>query len=119
MPKEKKSKRKRPRDEEPQQTSEYFDYEDDSNSAHGASSKDDFTSAVPTAAGVDIEAKEEEEAEEDAYGAKDFRSQVMMRPVQIQFLFVSDYIFDCFCNLASNFNCKEEKAFKFVSQLSA
>ena len=50
MPKEKKSKRKRPRDEDQPQTSEYFDYEDDSNPAHGTSSKDDLTSAVPAAA---------------------------------------------------------------------
>ena len=76
MPKEKKSKRKRPRDEDQPQTSEYFDYEDDSNPAHGSSSKDDLTSAVPAAAAVDVEATNEEDAEEDAYGAKDFRSQV-------------------------------------------
>ena len=85
MPKEKKSKRKRPRDEDQPQTSEYFDYEDDSNPAHGSSSKDDLTSAVPAAAAVDVEATNEEDAEEDAYGAKDFRSQV--NPVKVLKLF--------------------------------
>merc|ERR1719167_540701 len=36
--------------------------------------------SVPTAAAVDVEAREEGEAEEDVYGAKDFRSQMELRP---------------------------------------
>ena len=78
MPKDKKSKRKRTREED-QETSEFFEYDDDSNSAQDPSSqggKDELTSAVPAAAAVDVEAREEGEAKEDDFGAKDFRSQV-------------------------------------------
>ena len=78
MPKDKKSKRKRTREED-QETSEFFEYDDDSNSAQDPSlqgGKDELTSAVPAAAAVDVEAREEGEAEEDVFGAKDFRSQV-------------------------------------------
>jgi len=82
MPKDKKSKRKRTREED-QETTEFFEYDDDSNSAQDPSlqgGKDELTSAVPAAAAVDVEAREEGEAEEDVFGAKDFRSQMELRP---------------------------------------
>ena len=97
MPKDKKSKRKRTREED-QETTEFFEYDDDSNSAQDPSlqgGKDELTSAVPAAAAVDVEAREEGEAEEDVFGAKDFRSQVGIAALKVDNLLVILILYLC------------------------